>query len=160
MAWTEQWRTLDPAACSIGRTLDLVGEKWTLLLLREVMNGVRRFDDLLRRLGAPRGVLAARLAGLVDRGLLERVAYREDGQRTRHEYRLTEKGHDLRPVLVALMQYGDRHLATSAGPPVELQHRDCGATVGVGLVCSDGHVLAGRGELRVQAGPGARELAS
>lgn len=160
MPWTEQWLTLDTTACSIGRTLDLVGEKWTLLILRECMNGVRRFDVLRERLGAPRGVLAARLAGLVERGLLERSPYREDGQRARYEYRLTAMGQDLRPVLVALMQYGDRHLADPAGPPVELRHRGCGSAVGVGLVCDDGHRLAERSELLTQAGPGARRLAS
>ena len=160
MPWTEQWLTLDTTACSVGRTLDLVGEKWTLLILREAMNGVSRFEVLQQRLGAPRAVLAARLAGLVERGLLERSTYREDGRRARQEYRLTAKGDDLRPVLVALMQYGDRHLADADGPPVQLVHRACAAPVGVALVCAEGHLLAEHGELRAQAGPGARRLAS
>ncbi|GAC1327492.1 MAG: helix-turn-helix domain-containing protein [Mycobacteriales bacterium] len=160
MPWTEQWLTLDTTACSIGRTLELVGEKWTLLILREAMNGVRRFEVLQRRLGAPRGVLASRLGRLVERGLLERSTYREHGQRARQEYHLTAKGHDLRPVLVALMQYGDHHLADAEGPPVALVHRDCDAPVGVALVCAEGHLLRDRGQLRAQARPGARRLAT
>src|SRR5664279_6346081 len=111
MTWTQEWLQLDPTVCSVARTVALVGDKWTFLLLREVNNGVRRFEPLQRRLGAPRAVLAARLAHLGDAGLLERAPYREAGQRTRFEYRLTQRGADLRPVLVALMQYGDQHLA-------------------------------------------------
>src|SRR5664280_3778853 len=93
----------------------------------------RRLAHRRRRL-LTRPVLAARLAHLVGAGLLERAPYREAGQRTRFEYRLTQRGADLRPVLVALMQYGDEHLAEDAGPPVELRHRGCGADVHVALV--------------------------
>ena len=152
MTWTQEWLELDPTVCSVARTVALVGDKWTFLLLREVNNGVRRFEPLQRRLGAPRAVLAARLAHLVDAGLLERAPYREAGQRTRFEYRLTQRGADLRPVLVALMQYGDQHLAEDAGPPVELRHRGCGADVHLALVCADGHVLSGRDDLAPRPG--------
>ena len=156
MSWSEDWLRLDPSTCGVTRTLDLVGEKWTLLVLREVMNGVRRFEQIQTHIGAPRAVLTARLARLVDSGVLERSAYREPGQRARHEYRLTDMGEELRPVLVGLMVFGDRHLSGRSGPPVALQHRDCGAAVRTAMVCADGHVLEGRRELAARRGPGAR----
>jgi DNA-binding HxlR family transcriptional regulator len=115
--------------CSIAATLGLIGEKWSLLVLRDTFNGVRRFDDLHERIGAPRQVLSARLARLVDEGILRRVPYREPGQRQRYEYRLTDKGRDLYPILVALMHWGDRYVGDPAGPAVTLHHRDCGAEV-------------------------------
>src|SRR5689334_23133173 len=102
-----------PDNCSIAATLGLIGEKWSLLVLRDVFNGVRRFDELYQRLGAPRQVLSSRLNRLVEEGLLRRVPYREPGRRQREEYRLTEKGLDLYPVLVALLKWGD----TWAGDP-------------------------------------------
>lgn len=142
--------------CSIARTLDLVGEKWTLLVLRDVFTGVRRFDDLRRTVGAPRQVLAGRLARLVDAGILRRQPYREPGQRSRDEYRLTRAGMELYPVLVALMGWGDRHLASPDGPPTELTHRDCGAAVEVTLRCTDGHGLDSAREITARPGPGAR----
>lgn len=146
--------------CSVARALDVVGDKWTLLVLRDAFNGVRRFDDLQRRLGAARTVLSARLATLVEQGVLDKVPYREPGQRERDEYRLTEKGRDLQPVVVALLKFGDKHLADPDGPPVDLYHRDCGAPVGVRFVCEEGHVLESPRELRSAAGPGARPLAA
>src|SRR6516164_11779168 len=99
----------DTAGCTIAATLAIVGEKWTFLVLREAFNGVRRFDDMQRRTGIPRQVLSSRLARLVAEGLLRKVPYQEAGQRSRGEYRLTGKGLDLYPVLVALMQWGDRY---------------------------------------------------
>lgn len=123
--------------CSIQRTLDIVGEKWTFLVLREAFNGVRRFDDFQARLGCARNVLSARLATLVDHGVLARAPYREEGSRTRVEYRLTEKGRDLFPVLLALMQWGDRWEARNGGP-VEVRHVDCDARVRVALLCEAG----------------------
>jgi DNA-binding HxlR family transcriptional regulator len=150
----------DPEPCSIARTLELVGEKWSLLVLREVFSGVRRFDDLRRRTGAPRQVLAARLATLVDAGLLRRQPYREPGQRTREEYRLTQAGMDLYPVLVSLMRWGDRYLdQPTGGPNVELTHKDCGAPVDVALRCRAGHEVGSARDVRPQPGPGARLLA-
>ena len=137
--------TLDD--CSIQRSLALLGEKWTLLVLRDAFNGVRRFEQMRERLGAPRPVLSNRLARLVDAGLLARVPYREEGQRERHEYRLTPMGLDLYPVLVALMKWGDRYLAGPDGPPVALGHRDCGADVEVALVCAHGHRVASAREV-------------
>lgn len=140
--------------CSIARALALVGEKWTFLVLREAFNGVRRFDDIRTRTGAPRQVLSNRLAELVDAGLLRRAPYREPGQRQRYEYRLTAMGLDLYPVLVSLLEWGDRYLA-GGGPPVLLTHRDCGELVGVALRCEAGHVIDSAREVRPVAGPGA-----
>jgi DNA-binding HxlR family transcriptional regulator len=146
---------MDPSArsasadqCSIAASLGVLGEKWTLLVLREAFNGTRRFDDMLHRTGAPRQVLSARLARLVDEGILRRVPYREAGQRQRAEYRLTDKGLDLYPILVALMHWGDRWANPAPAPPVTLHHRGCGADVGLHLRCDAGHDLAGAREVR------------
>ncbi|MEV4168060.1 helix-turn-helix domain-containing protein [Nonomuraea sp. NPDC049709] len=140
--------------CSIERTLDIVGEKWTFLVLREAFGGVRRFADMQAITGAPRQVLSARLARLVDEGLLRKVPYREPGQRQRDEYRLTEKGRDLYPLLVALMHWGDRYLAEE-GPPVLLTHRDCGAPIELRFHCAAGHEVSGPREVTPLPGPGA-----
>lgn len=125
--------------CSIGRTLDIVGEKWTLLLLREAFYGVRRFADFHRALGCARNLLSARLRTLVEEGILSQVPYHESGSRGRFEYRLTDKGLELFAAVVALMQWGDRWTADAAGPPVEVRHRDCGRAVRVELRCANGH---------------------
>src|SRR4051795_423418 len=97
--------------CSIARTLAVLGDRWTLLVLREAFNGVRRFEEIQRRLGIARDVLPARLPRLVEEDVLQRVPYREPGRRERFEYRLTAKGIDAYPVLVSLMAWGDRHKA-------------------------------------------------
>jgi DNA-binding HxlR family transcriptional regulator len=149
----------DSANCSIGAAVSAIGEKWTFLLLREMFNGVRRFADLQRRTQAPRQILSDRLSRLVDEGLLRKVPYQESGQRSRHEYRLTEKALDLYPILVALMQWGDKHAAGPAGPQVRLTHRDCGAGVQLQLACTDGHVLDSPREVTPLPGPGARKIA-
>jgi DNA-binding HxlR family transcriptional regulator len=134
-----EWMAMPSDVCSIARTLAIVGDRWTLLILRDVINGIRRFDDLARHLGVARDVLSRRLGALVDGGILDRVPYREPGSRQRHEYRLTEKGRDLSVVLVAIMAWGDEHLAWPGGPPLRLEHRDCGEPVTVGLRCAAGH---------------------
>jgi DNA-binding HxlR family transcriptional regulator len=150
----------DPEPCSIARTLDLVGEKWSLVVLREAFLGVRRFDDLRRRTGAPRQVLSARLARLVDAGVLRRVPYQEPGRRTREEYRLTRAGVELFPVLVALMRWGDAHLDQPDGPPLELAHDDCGAPVDAVLRCRAGHDVPSAVDVHPELGPGGRLLAA
>jgi DNA-binding HxlR family transcriptional regulator len=141
--------------CSIRRTLDVVGEKWTLLVLREAFYGVRRFDDFHRAIGCARNILAARLATLVEHGILERHAYREPGSRPRSEYRLTYKGRELFPALVALMQWGDRWTADPEGAAVELRHDGCGATIGVDLRCGAGHCSLTARDVVPEPGPGA-----
>jgi DNA-binding HxlR family transcriptional regulator len=129
-----------------------------VLVLRDLFNGLRRFDELAEHLGVARNVLARRLTALVEHGLVERVEYREPGQRARHEYRLTTEGRDLRPVLLALMDYGDRHFAGEEGPPLRLRHRDCGGAVTVRLECTEGHRLESGDRLVPDPGPGARAV--
>lgn len=110
--------------CSIARTLDVVGEWWTMLIVRDATKGVTRFEDFHRRLGIARTVLKARLDKLIEAGVLERRPYQDNPPRS--EYVLTERGWDLAPVLIALMQWGDKWGAHEDGPPVELVHRPCG----------------------------------
>ncbi|MGY1693111.1 winged helix-turn-helix transcriptional regulator [Geodermatophilus sp. SYSU D01105] len=138
----------DRSRCSVAGTLAVVGEKWSLLVLREAFLGVRRFADFQRVLGAPRAVLTDRLATLVDQGILRRVPYQAQGERQRHEYRLTQKGVDLHPALVALMEWGDRYLAGEGDAPLELRHRECGEPVHLALVCEAGHELSGARDVR------------
>ena len=135
--------------CTLARALEVVPTRSAFLILREAFYGTTRFDDFAQRVGISEPATAARLRELVDNGLLEREDYREPGQRTRQRYRLTEKGADLFPVLVALMQWGDRWLDERGGP-VELRHRDCGERVGVELHCAAGHEV-GPGELDLAA---------
>ncbi len=146
----------DSDTCSIARTLALVGDRWTLLVLRDVANGVGRFDELAGHLGIARNVLSRRLARLVQAGLVERTAYREPGARERYEYRLSAPGRELVPVLLAFMAWGDRHLADPEGPPAVVRHVGCGASIKVTLTCEDGHELGLRPRLRVEPGPGSR----
>lgn len=134
-----------PRECSVARTLEVVGERWSLLVLREVFLGVRRYDAIREATGAPRAVLAERLRALVAAGVLTRREYRDEGARTRHEYRLTEAGRELQPALTALMQWGDKHRPMPDGPPSRVSHADCGAPVRARLVCDDGHVLPDTG---------------
>ena len=148
----------DPENCSIGAAVGIIGEKWTFLVLREVFVGVRRFADMQRRTQAPRQILSDRLSRLVRDGLMRRVPYQEEGQRSRNEYRLTEKGRDLYPIIVALMEWGDRYAAPS-GPPVTLTHRDCGQPVRLQLTCEKGHSLASAREVTPVPGPSARKIA-
>ena len=133
----EGWRA---ERCTIAKALEVVSTRSALLILREAFYGTTRFDDFAERVGISEPVAATRLRELVDEGLLEREDYREPGQRTRQQYRLTEKGADLFPVLVALMHWGDRWLDDRGGP-LELLHRDCGEVVGVELRCAAGHEL-------------------
>ncbi|MBX6391764.1 MAG: helix-turn-helix transcriptional regulator [Frankia sp.] len=141
--------TAGPRVCSIARTLQVVGERWSLLVIREVSLGVRRFDAIQAATGAPRAVLADRLASLVAAGILRRVSYQEQGARTRWEYRLTEAGRELAPVLSALRQWGDRYLADEAGPPALVTHDGCGAPVRVEHVCAAGHHITDTRQLRI-----------
>jgi DNA-binding HxlR family transcriptional regulator len=148
----------DTANCAIGAAVDILGERATFLVLREAFNGVRRFDDMQRRTGMPRQVLSSRLARLAEEGLLRKVPYQEAGQRSRSEYRLTSKGLDLYPLLVALMEWGDRYEAGPDGPPVLLRHRDCGEPVRLQLACGAGHVLESARDVSPVPGPGARPV--
>jgi len=120
-----------PADCSVGRAMDILGERWTFLILREAFYGVRRFSDMQRNLGIARNILSNRLQTLVRAGILERRRYQEEPER--YEYRLTETGRGLYPAIIAIMRWGDEHLS-DASPPVELHHC-CGELADPVLVC-------------------------
>jgi DNA-binding HxlR family transcriptional regulator len=122
----------DDPACSVASTLDLVGGRWTLLLIRELLLGVHRFSQMQSDLGLARNVLQDRLERLTDAGIVERRLYQE--RPPRHSYHLTEKGLELWPALIMLMQWGDRHLFGGDGAIV-LEHRDCGGGVDAHLCC-------------------------
>ena len=139
------------SGCSVARALDVVSSKTALLILREAFYGTTRFDDFASRVGISEPVAAARLRELVAAGMLEREPYQEPGQRTRLAYRLTEKGADLLPVLVALMQWGDKWLQP-AGPRVALHHASCGEVVHAELRCAEGHPV-GEGEIDLTTTP-------
>ena len=125
-----------PVTCSIGRAMEILGERWTFLILRESFYGVRRFSDIQRNLGIARNILSTRLQTLVGAGILERVLYQVEPER--YEYRLTAAGKDLYPSIVTLMRWGDRHLQAEDehGPPVILRHNACGHEDDPLLVCA------------------------
>jgi DNA-binding HxlR family transcriptional regulator len=150
-------RTYDNQNCSVAKTLELVGERWTVLVLREVFNGHRRFDEMAASLDIARNVLTARLAHLTDEGVLHKVRYQD--KPARDEYRLTEKGLDLWPVLVTMMQFGDRHYAPD-GPPLTLTHRDCGGAVDAHRICARCGARLSARDVRAHRGPGAAAIAA
>ena len=135
-------RTYDNQNCSIARALETIGERWTLLILRDAFLGTRRFDDFQKSLGIARNVLTVRLKGLVDEGLLERRRYQERPER--YEYRLTDRGIGLWPVLFTLMRFGDHYAAEGDHvPPTSVQHRDCGTEIDDHMCCPECGVQVG-----------------
>ncbi|MFF0500059.1 winged helix-turn-helix transcriptional regulator [Nocardia aobensis] len=132
-----EWASVGLDNCPVVRALEVVGSRWTLIVLRELFNGVRRFEDIQQHLGVSTSVLSKRLADMVDQGLAERRPYRADGRRERYEYLPTEKAWDLYPVVVGLMQWGDRYLADPAGPPVRLVDGRTGREVVAAVVPAD-----------------------
>jgi DNA-binding HxlR family transcriptional regulator len=142
-------------ACSIAGALEVVGERWSLLIIRDILLGLRRFDELQSHLGIARNVLQVRLTRLQEHGVLEKVPYQQ--RPLRHEYHLTEKGLDLWPMIVALMKWGDRYATPDGGPAVLIEHRGCGGAI-------DEHRICDRCGARLKArdavgrpGPGARD---
>ena len=140
-------------ACSIARTLEVLGERWTLLVIRDVFNGRRRFDQIQENLGVARNVLSNRLARLVEEGILFKRAYQE--RPTRHEYFLTEKGLDLWPILIALIGFGDKHLTGPEGRPVEIRHKRCGGLVDDRGTCGECGARLSARDAYAEYGPGA-----
>jgi DNA-binding HxlR family transcriptional regulator len=130
-----RWDEIGAVRCSVARALSVIGDRWTLLVLRDAFLRTRRFDDFQRQLGVTRHLLADRLRKLVNAGILQRVRYQE--KPARYEYRLTEKGLDLYPVVVSLLRWGDRWMAGDAGPPLALVHKTCGHRMQPTLVCPD-----------------------
>lgn len=138
--------------CSVAKALEVIGERWSLLIVRDVMHGHRRFGEIQESLGIARNVLSARLQRLVDEDILERRAYQESPPR--HEYFLTEKGLDLWPALIALLHWGDRYTERPEGPPRVIVHKECGGEVNERGICEEcGQVLNAR-DARQVPGPG------
>jgi len=144
--------------CSIKRALDVLGEKWTLLVLREAIYGVRRFDDFARALKCGRAVLSARLKTLTDAGILKRVEYREGDQRARSEYHLDEKGVDLFTTIHALSQWGERWMPPPDGPVATVTDRGSGRPVKVVLTGDSKVKSLSLRDLKIAPGPGAKRL--
>jgi len=138
--------------CSIARTMELLGDWWTPLVLREAFYGVRRFDAFQKSLGIGRNILTQRLRRLVGEGLLERRRYQD--RPARYEYRLTDKGRDFYPVLAAIVRWGDRWLAEGKGPPVLLRHRSCGQVTQAEVVCAECKQPLSARDVTVEPGPG------
>jgi DNA-binding HxlR family transcriptional regulator len=149
-----KWDEIDRQTCSIARALSEVGDRWTLLVLREAFLRKRRFGDFVEGTGAARNLVADRLHKLVEAGILERRRYQERPER--FEYRLTAKGRDLHPLMLALVRWGDRWLDDGRGRPLEHVHRGCGHVMHAEPVCSAcGERLQPR-DVEVRPGPGLR----
>ena len=144
------YRAFEGQNCSIARALAIVGERWTLLVLREVLLGSHRFEEIRRRIGVASNILSDRLNTLVAHGVVVR-----DGEPP--EYRATRKGLDLQPVLLTLMQWGDRYTAGTEGPPVVPVHTTCGHDAEPRLHCSHCGEPIAPTDVRIRPGPGADE---
>jgi len=146
-----KWSELASEPCSIARSVAVIGDRWTLMLLRDCFLGVRRFEAFEQRLGISRSIVADRLKRLVDEGVLRRERYEE--RPPRYEYRLTEKGLALHPVIMAIVHWGDVHYAGEAGPPLIHRHRACGHDFAPVTTCSAcGEAIAAR-DVEVRANP-------
>ena len=130
-----RWTDLADQECSVARTVAVIGDRWTLMLLRDCFLGIRRFEDFERRLGISRSIIADRLKTLTDEGVLRREAYQD--RPVRHEYRLTEKGLALHPVIMAIVNWGDVHYAGEGGPPLIHRHKACGCDFHPVQTCSE-----------------------
>ncbi len=148
-----QWGELEQQPCSVARTLSVIGDRWTLLILRDCFLKVRRFDDFQERLGIGRPILADRLQKLVDNFVLTKVPYQQNP--TRYEYRLTPKGVDLYPIIMGIVHWGDVHMAGKKGRPLLHRHATCGRHFDPLLVCSECADPLDPRHVVVDAGPGA-----
>jgi DNA-binding HxlR family transcriptional regulator len=148
-----RWKELNQERCSVARTIAVIGDRWTLLILRDCFLRIRRFDEFEERLGITRHVLADRLKKLVARGVLKKIPYQQNP--VRHEYRMTSAGLDMYPVLCSLRHWGDRYAAGRSGPPLLFRHRDCGHVFDPVMTCSGcGEPIDPRA-VEVLAGPAA-----
>ena len=147
-------RDYEGQVCSIAGALELIGERWTLLIVRDLFLGVRRFDAIQRDLGIARNVLRDRLDRLVEEGIVRKRRYQERPER--FEYVLTEKGVDLWPVLHSMMSWGDRYAAPEAGPATVVEHRGCGGHIDDRRICEACGTAVGPHDIKARPGPGAR----
>jgi DNA-binding HxlR family transcriptional regulator len=148
-----QWSELEDQSCSVARTLSVIGDRWTMLIVRDCFLRVRRFEDFQARLGIGRPILADRLQKLVHQLVLAKVPYQE--RPTRYEYRLTQRGLDLYPVLLSIVHWGDLHMSGKQGRPLLYRHAACGQLFDPVHVCSAcGEAVDPRG-VEVEPGPGA-----
>ena len=149
-----QWSELEDQACSLARTVSVIGDRWTLLILRDCFLRVRRFDDFQERLGIGRPILSDRLNKLVEAFVLTKVPYQTNP--TRYEYRLTPKGLDLYPVIMSIVHWGDVHMAGKKGRPLLHEHVTCHHQFDPVMVCSECQEVLDPRDVRLSAGPGAR----
>ncbi len=147
-----KWDALSAERCSVARTVAVIGDRWTLMVLRDCFLGVRRFEDFQARLGISRTITAERLKHLTDEGVLKKVAYQD--RPPRFEYRLTDKGLDLYPLVMAIVNFGDRHYAGEAGPPLLHRHKACGHDFEPVMTCSCCQEPIKAREVETRAGPG------
>jgi DNA-binding HxlR family transcriptional regulator len=154
------WRDVPREPCPVGSALELFGDRWSILIVRDVMNGVRRFDELVDRLGVSRATLSDRLGRLVEAGLIELSDYTDSRGRVRAEYRMTAKGWDLRFVLIALREWGDRHVIGAGREPLRLVDRESGRDVRLALVDVDSDTVVDPRHVQLTPGPGFRSKAA
>lgn len=141
------------ANCPVSKALEIIGTRSAILIIREAFYGTTRFDDFADRVEITEAVASARLRELTEAGLFDKVPYREPGQRTRYEYRLTKMGLDLAPAVLGLYQWGGTYLSPGGQPPLTLVHTDCDATVRARVRCDDGHLLEDFGEVTIKRSP-------
>lgn len=152
-----RWDELDKQPCSLARAISVVGDRWTLVILRDCFLGIQRFDALEKSLGITRHVLADRLKKLVDSGVLYKTPYQQ--KPIREEYRLTEKGLELHPVILALVHWGDKHMVDERGAPIVHVHKKCGQVMQPVTVCSCCKEPVTAKDIRVEVGCGWQDLA-
>jgi DNA-binding HxlR family transcriptional regulator len=151
-----KWEDLAKEKCSVARSVAVLGDRWTLMIIRDCFRGVRRFEDFQKRLAISRTIIADRLGALVDEGILARTAYQD--RPARYEYRLTNKGLSLHPVLMAIVHWGDEHYSGKGGPPLLHRHRACGHTFSPVTTCSECGEAVGARDVEVIAGSKTAEL--
>ncbi len=149
-----RWDEIGDEACSVARTVGVIGDRWTLLILRDCFLGVRRFDAFQERIGVTRPILADRLKKLVAEGILAKIAYEQHPPR--YEYRLTDAGRALHPVIMAIVHWGDTHRVTRKGRPLLHRHKTCGHDFNPVMTCSHCAAPLTAREVEVRPGPGAK----
>ncbi|WP_109441104.1 winged helix-turn-helix transcriptional regulator [Acinetobacter haemolyticus] len=147
-----KWEEIGDQPCSVARTLSILGDRWTMLILRNAFMGIRRFDDFQRSLGLTRHVLSERLKRLVEHDVLVKVPYID--RQERFEYKLTEKGLDLYPIILSMTQWADKWMDMGLGKPIEFTHKTCGNKMIPKMVCSECNEPISAKEVRASAGPG------